>query len=104
MRAYINISLNSRKPKFINDIDENILKPVHDKMSERSCRRIFQKIWNNYFENLNQSGRCQLVVEMVKNLKFREMMIILGLRTSKNCSERTIVRNLFDEYKYIGSK
>ena len=93
-----------RKPKFLIDIDENILKPMHDKISERNCRRIVQKIWNNYFENLNQSGRCQLVVEMVKNLKFKETMRILGLRTSENSSERTIVRNLFDAYKSIGSK
>ena len=60
-----------RKPKFLIDIDENILKPMHDQMSERNCRMIFQEIWNNYFENLNQSRRCHLVVEMVKNLKFK---------------------------------
>ena len=61
-----------RKPKFLIDIDENILRPMHDKMSERNCRRIVKNIWNNYFEKLNQSGRCQVVVEMIKNLKFRE--------------------------------
>ena len=55
-----------KKPKFLIDIDENILKSMHDKMLERNCRRIVQNIWNNYFENLNQSGRCQLVVEIVK--------------------------------------
>lgn len=31
-------------------------------------------------------------------------MRILGLRTSKNRSERSIVRNFFDAYKSIGSK
>ena len=29
-----------RKPKFLIDIDENTLKPMHDKMLERNCRRI----------------------------------------------------------------
>ena len=93
-----------RKLKFQIDIDENILKPMHDKMSERNCRRIVQKIWNNYFENLNQSGRCQLIFEMVKILKFRETMRILRLRTSEKGSERTIFLNLFDAYKSIGSQ
>ena len=41
---------------------------------------------------------------MVKNLKFRETMRTLGLRTYENCSERSIVRNLFDVYQSIGSK
>ena len=41
---------------------------------------------------------------MVKNMKFRETMRILGLRTSENNSERTIVRNIFDAYQSIGSK
>ena len=50
--------INHRKPKFLIDIDENILNPMHDKMLERNCRRIAQKIWNNYIENLNQNGRC----------------------------------------------
>jgi hypothetical protein len=93
-----------RKPKFLIDIDENILRPMHDKMSEINCRRIVKKIWNNYFEKLNQSGRCQVVVEMIKNLKFRETMTIIGLRTSENSTERTIVRNLFYSYQDIGSK
>ena len=52
-------------PKFLIGIDENILKPMHDKMLEINCRRIFQNTWNKYFENLNQNGRCQLLVEMV---------------------------------------
>ena len=43
-----------RKPKFLIDIDENILKLMHDKMLERNCRKIVKNIWNNYFENLNQ--------------------------------------------------
>ena len=43
-----------RKPKFLIDTDENILKPLHDKMSKINCRRIVQNIWNNYFENLER--------------------------------------------------
>ena len=93
-----------RKPKFLIDIDENILKPMNEKMSERNRRSIVQKIWNNYFEKLNHSVRYKLFVEMVKNLKFRETMRTLGLRTSENSSERSIVRNLFDGYQSIGSK
>lgn len=77
---------------------------MHDKISERNCRRIVKNIWNNNFEKLNQSGRCQLVVEMLKNLKFRETMRILGLRTFENSSERSIFINLFDAYQSISSK
>lgn len=93
-----------RKPKYLIDIDENILKPMPNKMNERTCRRMVKRIWQNYFENLNQTARCQLILQMIKNLNFRETMKILGLRSSKSNSERTIVRNLFDAYQDIGSK
>lgn len=33
-----------RMPKLLIDIDENILRPMHNKMSERVCRRIVNKI------------------------------------------------------------
>ena len=82
-------------------MDKNILKAMHDKMLEINCRRIVQKIWNNYFGNLNQSGRCQIFVELVKNLKFRETIRTLGLRIFENISEITIVRNFFDAYQSI---
>ena len=41
---------------------------------------------------------------MVKNMKFRETMRILGLRTYENSSEKSIFRNLFDVYQSIGLK
>ena len=40
-------------------------------------------IWNNYFEKVNQSERWQRVVEILKNMKFRETMI-LGSTTDRN--------------------
>ena len=41
---------------------------------------------------------------MVKNIKVRETMRTLGLRTSENSSERITVRILFDAYQSFGSK
>lgn len=61
------------------------------------------KVWKNYFESLNQIARCQLIVEMIRNMNFREKMKMIGLRSSENNSERTIVINLLHVYQAIGS-
>lgn len=59
-----------RKPKYIIDIDENILKPMPDKIYERTYWRMANRVWKKYFESLNKTKRCQLIVEMIKKIKF----------------------------------
>lgn len=48
-------------------------------------------------------GRCQLFVEIMRNLKFRPIMRILGLRMMDESSEKYIVKNLMIAYESVGS-
>ena len=50
------------------------------------------------------TGQCQLFFEMMRNLKFRLIMKILGLRTMDDSNEKTIVKNLMSAYDKVGSK
>lgn len=54
-----------RKPKYLIDIDENILQPMEGKIPKCTCRRYAHKIWRLFFEKLNETARCQLFVEMM---------------------------------------
>jgi hypothetical protein len=74
------------------------------KCQKEIVEKFVNKIRNNYFEKINVNGRCQVVVEMIKNVKFRETLRIFGVKKSENSSERTIVRNIFYAYQAIGSK
>lgn len=40
-----------------------------NKMSKRNTRRKAKAIWDNYFENLNDTQRCQLFVTLIKLIK-----------------------------------
>ena len=61
-------------------------------------------MWTLFFEELNITGQCQLFVEMMRNLKFRPIMKILGLRMMDNSNEKNIVKNLISAYDKMGSK
>ena len=61
-------------------------------------------MWRLFFEELNIIGQCQLFVEMMRNLKFRPIMKILGLRTMDDSNEKNIVNNLMSAYEKVGSK
>lgn len=91
-----------RKPEYLIDIDVNILKPMADKISKRMCQR-YVRIWRLFFEKLNEAGRCQLFVEMMRQLKLRPIMKIIWLRTSDDSSEKFIVKNLMSTYESVGS-
>ena len=72
--------IHFRRPKYLIDIDTNILKSMPDKTSKRTCQRKVNRMWRLFFEELNITGQCQLFFEMMMNLKFRPIMKILGLR------------------------
>ena len=80
-----------RKPIHLIEIDENIIKPMPNKMSERNARRKASGIWDNYFENLNDTQRCQLFVSLMKLIKMRPIMKTLGLRTSNVVDQNTSI-------------
>ena len=62
-------------------------------------------MWRLFFEELNIIGQCQLLVEMMRNLKFRPIMKILGLRMMDDSNEKkNIVKNLMSAYDKVGSK
>ena len=86
--------IHFRRPKYFIDIDTNILKSMSDKISKCTCQRKVNRMWRLFFEELNITGQCQLFVEMMKNLKFRPIMKILGLRTMDDSNEKNIVKNL----------
>ena len=92
------------RPKYLIDIDTNILKSMPDKISNRTCQRKVNHMWRLFFEELNIIGQCQLFVEMMRNLKFRPIMKILGLRTMADSNQRNIVKNLMSAYEKVGSK
>ena len=91
-----------RKQKFLINIDEDILQHMEGKILERTCRRYADKIWQMFFERLNETIRCQLFFQMMGGLKYKNIMKTLGLRTSNASSENTIVKNLMDAYDTVG--
>ena len=86
------------------DIDTNILKSMPDKISKCTCQRKVKRMWRLFFEELNIIGQFQLFVEMMRNLKFRPIMKILGLRTMDDSNKKSIVKNLMSAYEKMGSK
>ena len=93
-----------RRPKYLIDIDTNILKSMPNKISKCTCQRKFNCMWRLFFEELNITSQCELFVEMMRNLKFRPIVKILGLRTMDDSNEKIIVRNLMSSYDKVGSK
>ena len=61
-------------------------------------------MWRLFFEELNITRQCQLFVEMMRNLKFRPIVKILGLRMMDDSNEKSIVKNLMSAYDKVGSK
>ena len=96
--------IHFRRPKYLIDIDTNILKSMPDKISKCTCQRKVNRMWRLFFDELNITGQCQLFVEMMRNLKFRPIMKILGLRMMDDSNERNIVKNLMSAYDKVGSK
>ena len=73
-----------RREKYLINIDTTILKSMPNKISKHTCQRKVNRMWRLFFEELNITGQCQLFVEMMRNLKFRPIMKILGLRMMDN--------------------
>ena len=61
-------------------------------------------MWRLFFEELNIIGQCQLFFEMMRNLKFRPIMKILGLRMMDDSNEKNIVKNVMSSYDKVDSK
>ena len=79
-----------RRPKYLIDIDTNILKSMPDKISKCTCQRKVNRMWRLFFEELNITGQCQLFVEMIRILKFSPIMKILGLRTMDDLNKKAL--------------
>ena len=94
--------IHFRRPKYLIDIDTNILKSMPKKISKCTCQRKVNCMWRLFFKELNIIGQCQLFVEMMRNLKFRPIMKILGLRTIDDSNEKSIVKNLMSAYEKSG--
>ena len=60
--------IHFRRPKYLIDIDTNILKTMLDKISKCACQRKVNHLWRLFFEELNITGQCQLFVEMMRNI------------------------------------
>ena len=73
-----------RRPKYLTDIDINILKSMPNKINKCTWQRKVNHMWRLFFEELNIIRQCQLFLEMMRNLKFRPIMKILGLRRKDN--------------------
>ena len=52
--------IHFRRPKYLIDIDTNILKSMLDKISKCTCQRKVNRMWRLFFEKLNIIGQCQL--------------------------------------------
>ena len=96
--------IHFRRPKYLIDIDTNIFKSMPNMISKCTCQRKVNHMWRLFFEELNIIGQCQLFFEMMRNLKFRPIMKILGLRTMEDSNEKRIVKNLMSAYEKVGSK
>ena len=96
--------IHFRRPRYLIDIDTNILKSMPDKISKHTCQRKVNSMWRLFFEELNITGQCQLFFEMMRNFKFRPIMKILGLSKMDDSNDRNIVKNLMSAYEKVGSK
>ena len=55
--------IHFRRPKYLINIDTNILKSMLDKISKHTCQRKVNCMWRLFFEELNVKGQCQLFVK-----------------------------------------
>lgn len=74
-----------------------------NKIPKRICQRKFNHIWRFIFEELNVIGRCQFFVEMMRNLSFRPIMKILGLRMIDYSNKTNNVKKLMSTYEKVVS-
>ena len=75
-----------------------------DNISKCTCQRKVNRMWRLFFQELNITGQCQLFVKMMRNLKFRPITKIIGLRMMNDSNEKNIVKNLMSAYDKVGSK
>ena len=59
-----------------------------NKISKLTCQKKVNRMWRLFFEELNIIGQCQLFFEMIRNLKFKTIMKILGLRMMDDSNEK----------------
>lgn len=55
-----------------------------------------------FFDKLNETTRCQLFVEIMRNLKYMSIMKILRLRILEASSDKSIVKNIMSAYESVG--
>jgi hypothetical protein len=52
-------------PKYLINIDENIFQPMEGRNPQHTLIRYVDKIWRLFFENLNETARCQIFLTMM---------------------------------------
>ena len=52
-----------RRPKYLIDIDTNILKSMPNKISKFTCQRKVNSMWRLFFEELNIIGQCNYLLK-----------------------------------------
>ena len=51
--------IHFRRPKYLIDIDTNILKLMPNNISKNTCQRKVNHMWGLFFEELNMTSQCQ---------------------------------------------
>ena len=90
----IDSRIHFRRSKYLINIDTNILKSMPNKINKHTCQRKVNHMRRLFFKELNITGQYQLFVEIMRSLKFRPIMKIIGLRMMDDSNDKRIVKNL----------
>ena len=93
----------SKTPKWLIEIDENIINNFEGKRSTRTIRWWASRLFMQYFSDKTLTEQCQLFVQLLKMQKMRPLLAKLKIRVHKKTEKNNIiVKNIFNALKSIG--
>lgn len=92
-----------RTPKWLLEIDENIIANLEGKRSTRTIWLWATQLFDQNFSNKTLTEKFQLFVQLLKMIKMRSFLNKLKIRMNKKMERNSIIaKNLFDALNSIG--
>ncbi|WP_044909114.1 hypothetical protein, partial [[Clostridium] innocuum] len=93
----------SRTPKWLIEIEENIMNNWEGKRSHRTVRLWASRLYDQFFGNKTLVEQCQIFVQLLKMQKMRPVLVKLKISVNKKMERNAIVvKNLFNALNSIG--
>lgn len=93
----------SRTPKWLIEIEENIINNLEGKRSHRTVRLWASRLYDHFFGNKTLVEQCQIFMRLLKMQKMRPMLVKLKIRVNKKMERNAIVlKNIFNALNSIG--